>query len=264
MFVETSFCRVTLVAGLAFAASVHPSVALAEPALSPRPAAAPNAPPSAAEGLVVLALPGATDAAWPLASSVYAAVSLHSIRLDEAHAHVLCGEAAPGSAPGELRDLADTVAAVHGDDAPSRAILGDIARRFSVRAIVVVRAEGTGPSARVFLADTTSFDAATYTPDEGSPLSWGAATRSLVRAFGSAGSATAEAAGAPSSLTRAPGLATHEEPKVEIAPAPRRAFYESGWFWGAIGAAALGAGAVYLATRDTGPSVIHLQLEVPH
>jgi hypothetical protein len=264
VFVETSFCRVFLVAGLAFAASAQSSFAWAESSPMPGSAAAPNAPPSATEGLAVLALPGATDAAWPLASSVYAAPSLRPDRLDEAHAHVLCGEAAAGNAPAELRDLADTVAAVHGDDAPSRALLGAIARRFSVRAIIVVRSGAPAPSARVFLADTASFDAATYTPDEGSRLSWAAATRSLVRAFGSAGSAPAEGAGASSNLVRAPALATHKEPKVESAPAPRKAFYESGWFWGAIGAAAFGAGAVYLATRDTGPSVIHLQLEVPH
>jgi hypothetical protein len=213
---------------------------------------------------VVVALAGATDAAWPLASSVYGTASLMPATIDESHAHVLCGEAAPGGAPSDVRDLAETVAAVHGDDAPSRALLGDIARRFSVRGIVVVRVDDAGPSARVFLADSASFDAATYTPDQGSRSAWSATTRSLVRAFGSGASAGGELGRAPASAVRAPPLATHPEPKVDGAPAQHREFYQSGWFWGAIGAAAFGAGAVFLATRDTGPSAIHLQLEVPH
>ncbi len=52
---------------------------------------------------------------------------------------------------------------------------------------------------------------------------------------------------------RAP-LATHEEPAVTNAPPKPKAFYESGWFWGALGAAAFAGGAVYFATRDNGAS----------
>ena len=49
------------------------------------------------------------------------------------------------------------------------------------------------------------------------------------------------------------------------APPPhRKAFYESGWFWGAVGAAAFAGGAIFFATRDNGESTIHLQMEVPH
>ena len=45
--------------------------------------------------------------------------------------------------------------------------------------------------------------------------------------------------------------------------APSKPFYASPWFWGAIGAAALGGTAFYFATRDNTPSQIHLQLQVP-
>jgi hypothetical protein len=248
--------------GVAFVAATAAS-ALADPPASPPSAAAPTAPPAATDGLAVVALAGATDAAWPLASAIYAATSLRPVRLDEAHAHVLCGEAAPAGAPVDVRDVADMVASLHGDDAPSRALLGDIARRFAVRGVVVVRVDARGPEARVFLADSASFDAASYAPDSGSLSSWSAATRSLVRAFGTGVSAGREAA-APPSAVRAPALATHREPEVAGTPRRPREFYESGWFWGAVGAAAFGAGAVFLATRDTGPSAIHLQLEVPH
>jgi hypothetical protein len=59
-------------------------------------------------------------------------------------------------------------------------------------------------------------------------------------------------------------LATHEEPHIQKAPPKPLAFYESGWFWGAIAAAAFAGGAVYLASRDNAPTTIHLELQVPH
>jgi hypothetical protein len=257
--IEAHLRRFAVLIGFVILAATTASSALAESAaasLAPASAGRPAAP----EGLVVVALQGATDAAWPLARSVYGMASLRPPALDETHAHVLCGEGASADALPELRDLADTVAALHGDDAPSRALLGDIARRFSVRAIVVVRVDAGGPRARAFLADSASFDAAIYPPDEGSPAAWSATTRSLVRVFGSGVSPAQR----PPVAVRAPDLATHSGPNAEGAPSSRQQFYQSGWFWGALGAAAFGAGAVFLATRDTGSSAIHLQLEVPH
>lgn len=210
--------------------------------------AAGSAPTQAPAGLAVVAVAGATDAAWPLARAVYAESSLRPASVDEAHARTLCGEAPPPGAPQELRDVSDTVAALRGDDAPSRALLSDLARRFSVRGVIVVRLDAGVASARVFLADSGVLDAATFAPDGASaPVTWSEATRSLVRTYG-----------APT--LHAPPLASHP---VD-APEPAHAFYKSGWFWGALGAAALAGGAVFLATRDNGPSTIHLQMEVPH
>lgn len=224
--------------------------------LAPLPA--PPPPAVAATGLAVIALAGAADAAWPLAQSVYATPSLRPAALEEARARVLCGEPPVAGSPSELRDLAETVAAIHGDDAPSRAILGELAHRLSVRGIVVVRVDGGRPSARVFLADSGTFDAATYASDDAVAPAWAAATRSLARTFGN------EPATVAPSPAHAPPLATHEEPLVDNAPPKKRAFYESGWFWGAIGAAAFAGGAVFFATRDNGASTIHLQAQVPH
>jgi hypothetical protein len=213
---------------------------------------------SAAIGLIVVSLAGATDAAWPLAQAVYGSGSLRPRSLDEAHARVLCGEAAPGEAASDLRDLAQMVAAIHGDDAPSRALLGEVARRFSARGVVVVGLDDGQPNARVFVADSSAFDAARYRMDEGGPLSWSSALQSLERTWRSeppAGVAPARP------VTRAPALATRESGQ----PTPtRREFYQSGWFWGALGAAAFGAGAIFLATRDSRSSTIHLQVQVPH
>jgi hypothetical protein len=65
-------------------------------------------------------------------------------------------------------------------------------------------------------------------------------------------------------VLQAPTLATHDAPVLDTPPPPTHHFYESGWFWGALGAAALIGGAIYLATQDTGSQTIHLQVQVPH
>jgi hypothetical protein len=239
--------------------SGSPATAPAQ-ATAPAPRAA-----TASTGLAVVATDGATDAAWPLARAIYADPSLRPSRIDEGQARVLCGEAPAPGAPQELRDLADTVKAVKGDDAPSRALLSEVARRLSVRALVVVQAGADHPNARVFLADAGVFDAATYAPDSAPTLGWTAAAQSLARAYGvhSEPSSPPSAATAP---TSAPPLATREESRLSVPPAPptRKAFYETGWFWGALGAAAFAGGAIFLATRDNGEQTIHLQMQVPH
>jgi hypothetical protein len=225
----------------------------------PAPAAAPA-------GVAVVALPGASDAAWPLAQAVYANPGLRPAALDEARARVLCGEKAPAGAPQEVRDLADTVAAVKGDDAPSRMMLGEIAHRLNVRALAVVRVDAGRPGARLFLPESGAFDAASYAPDEAPTLAWTGAVRSFARAYGAepAPPLTAAPATTPGSPNSAPPLATHDEPVLSTTPPKKKAFYESGWFWGALGAAAFAGGAVFFATRDNGASTIHLQMQVPH
>jgi len=67
----------------------------------------------------------------------------------------------------------------------------------------------------------------------------------------------------PAGASAAPALATHEVGDG-TAPARHREFYESGWFWGALGAAAFVGTVVFLATRDNGAPAIHLHVEVPH
>ena len=74
-----------------------------------------------------------------------------------------------------------------GDDAPSRMLLGEIARRLNVRALLVVRVEAGRATARPFLAETGAFDAAVYAPDAGPTFSWSAAAASLARSFGGVG-----------------------------------------------------------------------------
>ncbi|MGA2449520.1 MAG: hypothetical protein ABTD50_12625 [Polyangiaceae bacterium] len=67
------------------------------------------------------------------------------------------------------------------------------------------------------------------------------------------------------SMAPAPALATQPVAAIVAAPARPQPFWNSAWFWGAIGAAALVGGAIYLSSgADNGPNTIHLQMQVPH
>jgi hypothetical protein len=218
------------------------------------------------EGLGVVAFPGATEVAWPLAQALYAEPSLRPLGLDEAMARVMCGEAAPSGSPAPRVDLAAAVAALRGDDAPSRILLGEIARRASARALVTIRISNGHPLARVFLPETGSFDAAAYAPDESpqvassaTQVAWSATVKSLVRVY-----AAPPAAPSVQPAQSAPALATREAPPSTPAATHSRPFYDSPWLWIALGAAAVGGGIAYLVTNppDTSPSRIHLELKV--
>lgn len=206
--------------------------ATAAPTPTPAPTATATAPtPATQTPAAVVAMPGAANAAGALARAL--------------------GLAAP--VPPE------STTGVNGEDPASSAALTDLAHRLNARALVVVHMEGGLPVARVFQADTGAFDATTYVPDDAGTLQWGGAAQAIAATVG-----TALPAAAAAPPLQAPALATHEEPAPVTEPPKKRAFYESGWFWGALGAAAFAGGAVYFATRDNGPVPIHLEMQVPH
>jgi hypothetical protein len=219
-------------------------------------------------GVAVVATDGATDAAWRLAARVYRG-PLRPLTLDELHARALVGEAPPPSAPRDVQDLFETRAAIRGEDAVSRRLLASLASSLGVLAIVVVSPGPTGgpaapATARVYLASNGMFDAARYSEDQASTGSgpWEPTAASLERTL----RADAAPAGEPLAAT-GPTAGPRTEPlKGEPAPADGATpFYKSPWFWGALGAAVLGGGGIYLATRDSGDSSgpMHVQMKVP-
>ncbi len=236
------------------------------------------------DGWMVVGLGNEADVAgvtWPLAQAVYASQRLRPAHLREDEARALAGEAPKDPSP-RLRDLYETRTALRGEDAASVRLLASLAQTLNVRGFITVRVApgaATGASAsgdakslasdagldgaatpasstasepkttmtataRIFLAESQSFDAAAYAP-EGTfeNPSWSRATASIERAFGRV---TKVAAATP-----APAV-TKGTP-----------FYKSFWFWGAMGAAALLGGTAFLLTRDTDPTSVHLRAEVP-
>jgi len=195
-------------------------------------------------GLVVVATEGATDAAWPLARAVYGDEILRPRDLDDGKARVLAGEA--GTA--DLAELAELRAGVKGDDAASRQVLAAIADKFHVAGVVVVFKDPAG--ARLYDADTKSFDAARYTSEKGE---WSGAVKSLERWY------------LPSSQPLVT-VVSKEPPPAKPKDQPKeksKSFYESPWFWAAIGAAVLIGGGVLIATSVQTSDTIHMQVKLP-
>ena len=119
-------------------ACAYGGVALADEGAS-SPVAAPSTTPARRDtGFAVLAQGAALAWAWPLAKELYARDAMRPPSLDEAHARVFAGEPPPADAPSDLRDLAETRAAIRGEDAPSRQLLAALATTFHLRGIVVV------------------------------------------------------------------------------------------------------------------------------
>jgi hypothetical protein len=220
-------------------------------------------------GLAVVGVGHDVELAWPLAKALYADPALRPPSLDEAHARVLVGEDADPGAPAELRDLAESRAAIHGEDAASRRLLASIAAGLHVKGLVLVEGGASAnirPVARVFVASLDSFDAVRYEPDPSAPVTWGNGSAKLTWS----GSVTAlhrgfaDVAPPPPPPTiavvsaKTPAPAEKDTGKQGATP-----FYKSPWFWAAAGAALFAAGAVYLATRNEGPDNIQLQVSVP-
>ncbi|HSO34892.1 MAG TPA: hypothetical protein VLT33_20325 [Labilithrix sp.] len=248
----------------------------------------------AGQGIAVFAIgSNASEEAFALARAVYGS-RLRPSALDEVRARVLAGGAPPANASRELRELAEIRAGVNADDAAGRRLLAGIARQVGVEALLVVKVETasapvTAPStigapapsedaadggadasdspvgnaaptttvmARLFLVESGEFDAARYSPDPGppgprSPAAWKSTVTSLEGRFpGRAGAA-------------GPAAATRPAPQVTPESGKSSPFYASGWFWGAVGGAALLATVFYFASRDTSSDTIHLQMTVP-
>jgi hypothetical protein len=237
----------------------------ATPARAAEPAQPPQAPAAAAgQGVAVVGTAGLRDEAFVLARAVYA-THLRPHGLDEPRARILAGDPAPDGAPADRRELAELRAAVVSEDAATRTVLASIANRVGAAALlVVVRAPGTDAQvspappvvARLYLADSGDLDAARYAPEAGQTgaAAWRGTVASIARRFPAPPPAAA------------PAPAGASEAASEAAPVRRegsKPFWSSPWLWGALGAAALVGGVVFIASRDTSDSPIHLRMQLP-
>jgi hypothetical protein len=225
------------------------------------PAAAATAPAKQGpHGIAVVAREGAADPAWTLAQSVYGSSQLRPEGIDEAQARALAGEPVPDTASASAKELGEMRAAIHGDDAASRAVLESLVKRLGVEALLVVRlTTDRQPEARLFLAATGAYDAARYAPDDG-PSGWSGTVRSLEYTMNDTTPPAPDQAAAEESKARAERLAATRKGVKEGSGKP---FYTSPWFWVAVGAAALGVTTLAFATRDSSPDSVHLQMKVP-
>lgn len=228
-----------------------------------------TSPRSAPQGVAVLGAGSAREAAFIVARALYAG-RLRPASLDEPRARILAGDPPAEGASADLRELAELREGVRGEGAASRRVLAGIAEKLALAAILVVEVEPSAsatrapsapggsmaPVARLFLADSGEIDAARYGPEPGveGPLAWRATVASLERRL-------LPHAGAPSVL--GPVGAAPPAKAAAKTEDGSRPFYGSGWFWAAIGGAALAGTAIFFLARDTTADTIHLQMRVP-
>ncbi len=224
-------------AGLLAGCASTPSAAVAPPQAEARP-----------QGFAVLAPSAARGSAWSLAQEVYLSPRLRP-RLDEAQARVFAGDPPPAGARG-LGELAETREAILDDGVASRRLLASLSREYLLEGLfVVLPGEAERPVVKVFVASKTGlgqFESFELRAAAGA-APWSEARAALERIV---------------PKPEAPVAATVPAP-ARPAPAEGKAFYQSPWFWGAAGAAAVLGGAFFLATRDTSSDSIHLQMQVP-
>lgn len=194
------------------------------------------------ESAVVVSVGDTKEAAWALASAVYA-TALRP-QMDEGRARALVGEDPPATGAAVLAELRK---AATGDNVASRAIYARILRDTGAHSLAFVMRDPSGNSvARIYRANDSVDDEKFYPlGDPNDPKAWQPLVLALAR-------------------TKAAPLAVPDpSKKADDAGRSSRPFYASPWFWGGIAAAAFTGGALYLATRDTTSGPIHLQVRTP-
>ncbi len=229
--------------GLVALALISPSLvaSAAEGVSAPGAGSAVVEPAVSRRGVAVVAIgEGAADATWPVALAVYGDEALRP-RLQDRDARVLAGAEPPKDAPKETRELAELRAQVRGDDAASRLLLKEIARRTATVALVLVWPKSDGPTptptqARLYDAADESVDASLHR--EGT-AGWSPLVTTLRGRY----ARPVGGAGPDASATTA--LPTKPAPSAPGAPNPPSrggsAILSSPWFWSAIAVAVIGA-----------------------
>lgn len=178
---------------------------------------------------MVVGLPGATDATWPVARGLYGRYGLLPGNLPDADARVLAGEPPP-----------ETDQAKPDDEASARAIAH---LRLLARLRDEAAQEPTRKAALTALAKETRA--------RGAVLVGAAAGITITRSFSAESGLLGDALTSPSEHLDVDKIATDARARTAPKPAPTKlpAFMKSPWTWIAVGAAAIAGTAVYLSTR---------------
>jgi hypothetical protein len=214
------------------------SASAAPLATAPAPSLPALDPASARRGVVVLAIGDASDAAWPVALAVYGDGSLRP-KIADADARALAGAEPAKDAPKGTRELSELRAQVKGDDAASRLLLAEIARRTAALAVVLVfpKSDAAPAQARVYDAADGAVEATLHR--ESASGGWS----------GLLGTLRGRYARTPVDAS-ANATTTATDPKAAAAkPSSGGSILKSPWFWGAIGAAVLGGVVIAVAAR---------------
>lgn len=235
--------------------------------------------------MIVVNASAITADALALANAVDAS-AIRPSTIDAAHARVLAGEPASDDAPADVRELAEIRGALAHEDAAARRLLASLASQFGAAGVVVLHASTPPassspsappassspsaspapadrehpPTARLFLAAIGDFDAARYEPDptRTGADAWRAVVVSLERTF----AAPAKEPARPRLSGNALAVSPVAEPKPR-AHEESKPFYASGWFWGAIGGAALLGTGIYFASQGSNSDTVQLRMQVP-
>jgi hypothetical protein len=211
-------------------------------------------------------VPHRTSSTDVLVRELYARPNLRPANLTETQAKRLAGLTdddgpgfvAPFGAPSS-KATSPSPRDVTGDDAASRAVLDALLANAQVQgAFVVFTDEEGGLFVRVYHARKHAFDANVLRADRASEAPWRKAIDDLEATYGRAAEPEHDADAARQA--RAKSIA--EKRARALAPGAG-GFLSSPWFWGAMGAALLGGGAIYFSTRDREPGTIQLQVRVP-
>lgn len=194
------------------------------------------------------------DVAWPLAQAAYAKTTLRPKYLGESQARALVGEAPAEDASTDVKELSKLRAAVHGDDTVSVAVLDNMGHRLHTKALIILTPQKDGaPTVRLFDVGKKAFDSARWQPDaKDGGWSWDGTVTSIERSLG--GPVPVPVVKKPTVLTVVPPPPAKDKSK---------SFYESPWFWVAVGGAALLGGGIFLATRDWSGDTVHVRMQVP-
>lgn len=190
-------------------------------------------------GVAVVAMgTDATDATWALASRVYADPLLRPIQLDEPTARVLAGEEAGARAAPRMRELAIARQALRPGDPLVPRLAESISAELGGASLLLVHmASPAQPRALLYSASKRALVTPELwqQPDARGVRSWEAAVGWLhAHALASQPRAPARAPGSKSVLA-------------------------SGWFWGALGAAAAVAVVIVAVGRDDSADTVHVQ-----